>query len=210
MEVRRYADPPQPNDLVAVEALRGGATVLMVASLERYLKDALEEFVELVAERAHITTHPNLPAKLIEYNDLNFFEWLVRESRLPRVEKTAELKRVSQLVATDNFVPEAFSRTRANPGPMTIRTLFNEFGISDAFRQIEARFGRHFQQPFPAGFVEATLGSIINKRNEVAHGGYSLMISRNDLRSWIAFLASFGKAADNTLRDYTLSLLATL
>jgi hypothetical protein len=73
--------------LVAVEALRGGATVLTVASLERYLRDALEEFVDLIAGRALFTTNPKIEAAFIQYNDLNFFDWLIRESRFPRTEK---------------------------------------------------------------------------------------------------------------------------
>jgi hypothetical protein len=42
IEVATYRDPPPLVDQVAVEALRGGATVLMVASFERYLKEALD------------------------------------------------------------------------------------------------------------------------------------------------------------------------
>jgi hypothetical protein len=146
----------------------------------------------------------------VEYNDLNFFDWLIRESRIPRTEKTAELKRVAQLVAADRFVPEAFSRTRSNPGNATVRSLFRDFGVSNAFVAIETRFTRHYPSPFPAGFVEATLSSIITKRNEVAHGGVSLTISRADLKAWLQFLRSFGKAADNTLRDHALGVLASL
>jgi hypothetical protein len=104
-----------------VEALRGGATVLMVASFERYLAEALEEFVDLVARRALVTSHAKLSGDFVEYNDFNFFNWLIRESRLSRTQKTAELKRVAQLVAADRFVPEAFTRTRANPGPTTVK-----------------------------------------------------------------------------------------
>jgi hypothetical protein len=210
IETQRYKDPPPFDDQVAVDALRGGATVLMVASLERYLKDALEEFVDLVAGRAVVTTHPNLSANFIEYNDFNFFAWLIRESRIPRTQKAVELKRVAQLVAANSFVPESFSRTRANPGPATVKDLFREFGIADAFQHIETQFARHYRKPFAPGFVETTLTSIVSKRNEVAHGGYSLNISRIDLGNWLEFLICFGKAADNTLRNRTLSVLSTL
>jgi hypothetical protein len=197
-------------DQITVEALRGGATVLMVASFERYLKEALEEFVDLIAKRALVTSHAKLSADFVEYNDFNFFNWLVRESRLPRKEKAEELKRVAQLVAADGFVPEAFSRTRANPGPSTVRDLFREFGVGNPLQLIESNFPRHYGRPFPIGFVEQTLTSIINMRNEVAHGGFSLSISRSDLREWIGFLGALGRAADNTLRDHALGVLALL
>jgi len=103
IETATYRDPPPLADQVAVEALRGGATVLMVASFERYVKEALEEFVDLIAKRALVTSHAKLSADFVEYNDFNFFNWLIRESRLPRKEKAVELKRVAQLVAVDSY-----------------------------------------------------------------------------------------------------------
>jgi len=87
IEVAAYHDPPPLADQIAVEALRGGATVLMVASFDQYLKEALEEFVDLIANRALVTSHEKLSADFVEYNDFNFFNWLIRESRLPRKEK---------------------------------------------------------------------------------------------------------------------------
>jgi hypothetical protein len=210
IEVTTYHDPPPSSDQVAVEALRGGATVLMVASLERYLKEALEEFVDIIAKRALITKHEKLSADFVEYNDFSFFNWLIRESRLPKREKAEELKRVARLVALDFFVPEAFSRTRANPGPNTVHDLFRGFGVKDPLRSIESNFIRHYKKPFPEGFVRQTLTSIVNRRNEVAHGGISLSISRSDLREWIGFLSALGKAADNTLRNHALTVVALL
>jgi hypothetical protein len=95
IEIATYHDPPPLADQVAVEALRGGATVLMVASFERYLKEAMEEFVDLIAKQALVTSHRKLSTDFVEYNDFNFFNWLIRESRLSRKEKTEELKRVA-------------------------------------------------------------------------------------------------------------------
>lgn len=210
IEVATYRDPPPLKDQPALEALRGGATVLMVASFERYLKEALEEFVDLIAREALVTKHAKLSDAFVEYNDFNFFNWLIRESRFPRKEKARELKRVAQLVAADQFVPEAFSRTRANPGPVTVGDLFRDFGVKDPMRSIESNFPRHYTKPFPAGFVEQTLGSIVSKRNEVAHGGFALSLSRSDLREWVEFLSALGRAADNTLRDHALAVLLSL
>jgi hypothetical protein len=75
---------------------------------------------------------------------------------------------------------------------------------------IEANFLRHYGKPFPVGYVEQTLTSIIGMRNEVAHGGFSLSISRGDLRDWIGFFSALGRAADNTLRDHALGVLGSL
>lgn len=141
LEVQRFSDPPRPNELRAVEALRGGAVVLLVASLERYLSDALEEFIEMLAARASVTTHPGIPIELVEYNDFNFFDWLIRESRLSRQNKTIELKRVSQLVANNRFVPEAFSRTRATLGRKLSRPCFDNSACPTHSRGLNRTLG---------------------------------------------------------------------
>ena len=95
LEVSRYRDPPPRQDQVGVEALRGGATVLMVASFERYLPEALEEFVDLVAGQAMVTSHSGLSPNFVEFNDFNYFNWHIRDSRLPRKQKAGEFKACS-------------------------------------------------------------------------------------------------------------------
>jgi len=82
----------------------------MVASFERYLREALEEFVDLVAGQAMVTSHSGLSPNFVEFNDFNYFNWLIRDSRLPRKQKAGELKRVAQLVAIDRFVSRQILR----------------------------------------------------------------------------------------------------
>lgn len=207
IEKKLYKDPPKPEQRDAVEALRGGCVVLMIATLERYLKDGLEEYVSIVADAVGSTSHPALPPSLVEHNDLNFLCWIVRDQRASRQDKLRELRRVSQEIANAKFVPESFNRTRANPGPSTIKTLFKEYGVENPFAQIEVAFKNHYKTPVAGGFVETMLKSIVDRRNEVAHEGYSLNISREDIAQWLKFLGSFGKAADNILRDRTRQIL---
>src|SRR5438128_2028564 len=102
LEATQFRDPPPPTDRVAVEGLRGGAVVLMVASFERYLRDAFEEFVDLIAARALRTTHAGLSADFVERNDFNYFNSVIRHSRLSRAHQTIELRRTSRLIASDS------------------------------------------------------------------------------------------------------------
>jgi hypothetical protein len=210
IEIAQFKDPPPLQDQIAVEGLRGGAVVLMVASFERYLKDALEEYVDVIAQRARVTSHGRLSPDFVELNDFNYISWIVRYSRLSRSQQIQELRRVAKLISTESFVPEAFSQTRANPGPNTVKLLFREFGIFNAFQIIEQNFGHHFQNPFSAGFVEQTLSAIVNIRNQVAHGGFSLSIARADLRGWLNFFNALGRATDNSLRNHTLGVVRAL
>jgi hypothetical protein len=184
-----------------------------VASLERYLREVFEEFVLLIALAAKLTSNPKLDRDFAEFNDLNYVSWLVRDSRRQRIDRVAELRRVYTVLANSGFVPESFSRTRANPGPDTVKELFREFGISNAFAAIERNFGRHYRRPFVQGFVEVMLRTIVTRRNEIAHGSSALpglSIARQDLADWIEFLSGFARAADNTLRDYSLGVISQL
>lgn len=210
LDIRQFADPPAPADQDAVEALRSGAVVLMVASLEQYLKDALQECVEIIAIKARVTTHQALEARFVQHNDSNFFHYLANERRFDKATKLAEIKRVSKLVAADHFVVESFNRTRSNPGPKTVKDLLNDYGIQDPFGVIEGHLPLHYKKPFPQGFAAASLEALITRRNEVAHGAYGLTISRVDLEEAIAFLKGFVKALDNTLRDRTRLVLSQL
>jgi hypothetical protein len=210
LEKRLYKDPPPPVHRTGVESLRAGAAVLMVASLERYLKDAFEEFIMLIAATALVTTHAKLPITLVDYNDLNYVSWLVRESRMEKADRLAEIRRTARQIASSNFLPESFNRTRANPGSQVVKDLCNQFGISDPFAVIESNFSTHYKKPFARGFVQATLDNIVARRNEVAHGGFALAVARSDLDESLKFLFSFGRAADNTLRDRALTILASL
>jgi hypothetical protein len=88
--------------------------------------------------------------------------------------------------------------------------LLKDFGIVDPFSSLHSRFIRHHKAPVPNDFVASTLQNVVDNRNRVAHGGASLSISRADLGSWVRFLRSFGRAADNVLRDHTLSLIRAL
>lgn len=209
-DVRLHKDPPLPDQQIAADALRGGAVVLMVASLEQYLKAALFECVEMIANQAGVTTHVKLEARFVEYNDLNFINWIIRESRFERGRKVAELKRVAKEIANDRFLAESFNRTRSNPGPDTVAELLKEFGIRDPFTVIEGHLPRHYKKPFIKDFAKLTLEAIVTRRNEIAHGASALNTSRVDLQNWIEFLMAFAKSADNTLRDHTRSVLAAL
>jgi len=210
LEKKHFKDPPASADQGAVEALRGGAVVLLVATLETYIVDAIEEHVEVIGLKAGKTTHASLAAKFVQHNDFSFINWIVRDARQSKTERVLELKRVARLIANDGFVLESFSRIRANPGPEAIKELIREFGVTDALKVVEGNFRRHYKKPFSAGFMEATLSNIISRRNEVAHEGYSLTITRTDLGNWIGFVAAFVKATDNTLRDHTRGILSRL
>jgi len=64
---KTFPDPPSSRSRKFVEGLRGGATILMVAAFENYLKEVVEERLdELVNSRRFNIT--KLPEKMIFHN----------------------------------------------------------------------------------------------------------------------------------------------
>ena len=207
IERQLYRDPPSSAEVSAVEALRGSATVLLVANLEKYLKDALEEYVERLAIRAHLSTNVGLPQNFKITNDTSYPEWIIRDSRWKRERKHSELERIASIIHRKGFIPESFSRTKSNPGVETVSALLKDFGLIDPFRIVELALPRHYAKAFAAGFAKTQLTTIVTHRNQVAHGASSLGISRQDLKDWTRFIHGLAKSIDNALRDHTRALI---
>lgn len=207
---RGFLDPPKPEEQAAVEALRGACVVLAVATFEAYLKDVMSEHVDAIGIAARSTRHPNLSADFVRQNDLAGLTALIRDSRLDKQQKLAELRRLATLITQSGFIPESFSQTRANPGPSVVKDLCNAFGVKDPFNKIQAAYVTHAKQQIAMGFVEQTLRSVIDRRNEVAHEGVALSISREDISAWLTFMHLLAKAIDNVLRDHRRSVIAAL
>jgi hypothetical protein len=62
--------------------------------------------------------------------------------------KISELRRVAKLIAEAHFIPESFSRTRANPGPDTVKELFKDLGWQMRLVSLKVNLRRTFQGHF--------------------------------------------------------------
>ena len=208
---RRFSDPPQPQNLRIVQALRGGAAVLMVAAFENFLKEVVEERL------SELTVYPlrfranRIPFEM-EYHNVR--QTLELASRGPfignpsRADKIILARNASQIVVQGTINPASFTNvTRSNPNSRRLRELFKGLGINDIFASIKTTFDARWGAITAHTFIQDTLDSILARRHEVAHTALVLNVSRHDLQSSTRFLRILASLCDDELRKQIRTIL---
>ncbi len=203
---RRFDDPPKPHSQDAVLALRGAATVLMVATFERFLRDAVAEHVGKLATRPPPLPFNDLPEKL---RTSSVFISLEAGDEGPAV---GPAFRTSSSPTQDPYSgqslrrwlcsPGALSETGGSAGADTVKLLFGNVGVQDVFSRIKADFEMAWGRPESVDFAASKLEEIVNSRHRVAHRADALNISRNQLAEWPQFLSVLAEVLDNALEQY--------
>jgi hypothetical protein len=203
---KRFDDPPHPRSEDAVLALRGAATVLMVATFERFLRDVVAEQVGKLATRPPPLAFADLPEKLRTSSVFVSLERAMRGRhaglpsgqihRLPLV-RSAASRFVEGLVD-----PRALSETGGNAGAETVKELFRNLGVQDVFGRIRPDFEAAWGRPESTDFVPSKLEEIVNSRHRVAHRADALSISRVQLGEWPRFLSTLAAVLDTALDQY--------
>ncbi len=198
-----YSNPPKPHEQKAVQGLRGSVAILVVASFERFLKDAIEE--HLTALTIHpsvdLTRLPNSMRVCSTFNTLDramkgppFQQAPPKKDRLPDVE-TACRKVMSNVIN-----PAAFSSTGGNPNSKTVRELMKNLDLSNVFTLIQIKFVRKWRSPVAHTFIEDKLNEIVSRRHVVAHTATVLGIGRSQLKESIRFLRILAGLLDDEMR----------
>jgi hypothetical protein len=208
----RYLDPPRPRSATVVLALRGGATVLMVATFERFLQEMFAEHLEKLAVTPPPVAFTDLPIKLQVSSVFNSVERATRgprfgastgkEARLPDVQRAAGL------VVQGVIDPQALSDTGSNPDAKTVSRLFADTGVSDVFAVVRPAFDAAWPRPEATGFLRDKLDEIVNSRHRVAHRADALSISRVQLSEWPGFLKTLAQVLDAHLERHVSDLMS--
>lgn len=209
---RRYKDPPTDASRTMVLGLRGGATVLMVATFERFLRDMTAEHLARLVTRPPVVPFDELPAKLQTTSIWASLDHAMRGrldsadrgrmSRIPRV------RRAATLIVEGNIDALALSETGGNPGSQTVKDIFAGIGIKDVFSHIRDSFEASWGRPETHDFVPTKLDEIVNSRHRVAHRADALSISRNQLGEWPRFLTVLAPELDALLSKHVAGLIA--
>jgi hypothetical protein len=206
-----YADPPPPTDQDAVLGLRGGATVLLCATFERYVRDMVSEHLELLATAPPPVPFDDLPAKLRTSSVWKSIERAMkgrlepevrgREARLPAVARSA-------LTIVEGLIdPIALSDTGGNPSADQIRDICGDIGLTDPFAAMRTDFDAMWETEESADFLSQKLDEIVNARHRVAHRADALQISRAQLSEWPRFLRALARVLDWLIEGYVLELI---
>ena len=207
IERTNYRNPPRNHEELAVQGLRGGMAVLVVAGFERFLKNAIEEYLSELCNPPHPIDFRRLPDALRIHNTFATLEMALRGGAFgqppPKLARLAVIERASQIVVADQVNPDAFTITGGNPSSKTVAAMLKTLGVDDFYNNIRNKFTRKWRQPIANTFIQDKLDEIVNRRHVVAHTADALNISRGQLRESCRFLRILAEIIDNELRVAT-------
>jgi hypothetical protein len=205
-----FSDPPIPRHLKEMQGLRGGATVLMVAAFENYLKEVIEERMDDLVH--HRKFNPKkLPDELVFHN----YNQMLIQSRdasslgnLSFADKIAIFHQVAQGIINGIINSQFFSElAKSNPNSKKVRKLFKSLGIQDIFLIIKPQFDIRWGIATSNTFIPDTLDSILDRRHKVAHTAKVMNVSRLDLQDSARFLRILADLCDEELYRHIRSIL---
>lgn len=208
-----YKDPPAPEDKHAVEGLRGGAAVLMVAAFENYLRTAVAETMEDLIREEPVVLLTALPVKTQVRAVYSTLETAMKgppgETSL-KSDRLTEVLRVCRLLAEGRYDPSAMGASQGNPNAEWVKDMFRNLGVADVFSSIRAGFDAEWGRLEALSFLSDKLDEIVIRRHVVAHTASALNLSRSDLREAPRFLWALGLSLSATLENQATKLRRTL
>lgn len=206
MRVERsmFHDPPRPHEQSAVNGLRAGALVLMVAAFEAFLRDLFEERVDEFANSKKAIRFQDLPEKMriaAVYNTLRHaMDGVPGSPSRKQLDRIPDIVAAAQNVASNRLLGSSFSVTWGNPNPDRVKALFADVGRTAVFDEVRERFEKKWGAPVSRNFLSDYLKDIVDTRHKVAHGVSALGWSREDLRRAQRFLRHLASTLDDDLR----------
>jgi RiboL-PSP-HEPN len=207
----RFQDPPRPQSTRLVLGLRGGATVLMVAAFERFLREMFVEKLDPLTADPPPVAFDDLPDRLRISSVFNSLERATRgplHGRPPgKLNRLPDVRRSAGLIVLGRIDADALSDTGSNPNSETVKSLFKDVDCSDVFVRIRTSFEASWGRAEAETFVPDKLDEVVNSRHRVAHRADALNISRAQLAEWPRFLRVLSETLDVELEQHVTSLL---
>ena len=212
IERDKFASKKQPNQPF-IMGLRGGASVLMVAAFEFYLKRLFEENI------ARLNTSPpsidlqKLPDKL---KVKIVFDGLENPMKGPKYGlSSTKVDRINDVLAAcrhligEHINPATFTDTNSNPNSDTVKNKFKDIGISDIFTLVKSDFEIKWGGAVAVTFIEDKLNEIVNVRHVVAHTADTLNITKASQNEALKFLRVLAELLDREIDKHIKNLLIT-
>lgn len=146
-----YRNPPRRDEQLAVQGLRGGAVVLMVAAFESFLRAVFEEHLDAFASVPPKRQLSVLPMNMQVHHVFTTLSWAMngvphrlagsRASRIPEIENA------SRMIISGALNTAAFCETGGNPHPPTVKEMYKAVGVSDVFSVITPQFEKEWKSP---------------------------------------------------------------
>jgi hypothetical protein len=198
-----YSDPPKTHEQKPVQGLRGAASVFVVAAFERYLRNAIEEYL------SKLTTIPStmyhlLPDDIRINSAFRTLDYAMKGSpnkpSKTKKERLPDIKGACQKVLDDVVNPTAFNNTGGNPSSVTLKNLLKDIDVNDIYGTIRSGFISKWGDPIAQTFIPDKLDEIVQRRHYVAHTANALNISRSQLKESIRFIQILSELIDRILK----------
>jgi hypothetical protein len=213
LEKRLYHNPPRTDEQSVVRGLRGATAILVIASFEGFLRQAIEEHLSELTSHRHIISLTRLPDKL-RVNNVYFcldraMKGPLYQEPLPRVQRLDDIDRACKVIISGDIAPKVFCDTSGNPNSKNLRVLFSNIALEDITNRIKSKFDKKWGKPTSKTFIDDKLNEVVNRRHVVAHTADALNISRNDLRESIRFVHMLAQLLDAELSSHISHLIKT-
>lgn len=202
IDVKGYTDPPPSKHQRAVQGLRGGAAVMMVAAFEEYLRASHEEAMTRLTRGRRQLDFGRLPDALRVHSVFTTLETAMkgpRHKKTDRLDRLLDIEQAARVVVSRTVNPAAFGQSGGNPSQDAVKEAFKATGVNDVFGQVKSDFDARWSAATHQTFIQEKLDEIVNRRHRVAHTADALNISRKDLAEAIRFLRVLGLVLDSLL-----------
>lgn len=209
--LKRLERDRYPNNLKVaaqpfVKGLRGGASVLMVAAFEFFLRRLFEESISIFNTIPVSIDFHKLPDQLkvtTVFNGLNkVLKGPLYDEKPPKVERINGIMAACKLLINEQIDPMTFSETGSNPNGNTVKKKFKEVGLNDIFTKIKPAFEVKWKSPVAHDFIKSKLDEIVRTRHVVAHTADTLNISRKSQNESLRFLKILAELLEKELHKY--------
>src|SRR4030042_5842279 len=173
IERNNYHNPPKQNEQKAVEGLRGGASVIMVAAFEHFIRQIIEEHLSYLTMQPFKVKFDELPDKMKIHSVFKTLEYATKgrpfEERKDKMDRLSDIYEACRLILSGCVNPEVFSSDIGNPNSKHVKDIMNNLGIDNIFAKIKDHFDSKWRNPTASTFISDKLDEIVNRRHTVAH-----------------------------------------
>lgn len=172
------------------------ALVLLSSHMEGFFEDLIQDilqFYELIN-----TQFSNLPLRIrvVQIKKrITAIETATDKRIWEAVQqiRTSDIADDSLICTPGNLNLDNHIRGFSNPGSKEVKELFKSIGIEDIWELLK-------RKRFRVKILKATLDSLVNKRNPIAHGNIAVTVTPNDIKQYITDMKKLAKKFDKIIQ----------
>lgn len=198
---RGYQEPAPPAVEKAVLGLRGGASILVVAAFETFLREMFLERLSPLTQHQSID-FSKLPDKIRMVSIFESLNHAMKGRKPPpnkRLDRLPDVVAASRVVSAEILSPLPFSDVRSNPNSETVKLMFANLDVPQVLQEVAPEFYALWVKSEATTFIEEKLDEIVRRRNAVAHSVDVRKITRQQLAEAPTFLLFLAVALDTYL-----------